>query len=177
MVDEAVVDRHLAPAPGAVEAERGIAQPPLTGDDVELAAPAVAPGVGHRMQPRLGRRHAGAPQGVHDHLALEQQLALMADVLELASAALGDVGAGRRHPIRGRLAHALDAAEPGPPLAEGEDHLDQLVRDAAVDHQGGAVRVGEAETAVDHPLAADDAPGTAPERGDLRGRDAHGEGC
>src|SRR5205807_8438683 len=49
MVDEAVVDRDRLPAAGAVEAEHGVGHAIRTGNDMELAAPAVTPGIVHTV--------------------------------------------------------------------------------------------------------------------------------
>ena len=52
------------------------------------------------MEAELGHRDPRPAHGVEHHVPLEEQLAGVGDVLELAAPAIGEVGAGRIHPVR-----------------------------------------------------------------------------
>src|ERR1700736_3980762 len=89
VVDEAVVDGDRPPAARAVESESGVGHTAFAGHDVELAPPAIPPGLLHTDHAQsLRGPHSLAPKRVDHDCAFQLELLCVCNVLQLTASAI-----------------------------------------------------------------------------------------
>ena len=141
---------RLKPSAGGVDCSPG--------DDVELAANAIPPGVVDRMHVRCGMLDVLPVKRVEHDVALQLDLVRIRNVLELTAAAPRHVGTRWCDPVRRRFDNPHDLGKGRRPLPIPDRDLHILARDAAFDqHRRALLVVGKAQ--IHHGPCVRDAPG------------------
>src|ERR1700731_4228463 len=84
VVDQAVVDSDRPPAARAVETQSDVGHTAFAGHDVELAPPAIPPGLLHTDDaPRLRGPHSLTPKRVDNDRVFQLELLCVRNVLQL----------------------------------------------------------------------------------------------